>query len=144
MIGDGQLKSDLQMRKEIDGNENLVLLPLMPKKDLVGFIQNASVSLVPLANTPVLNTSSPNKLFESLAAGIPVIITTEGWMKELVEEENLGYYVDPDRSESLTEFLTQFAEPNEEDKLRIREFATKNFDKRILAYQYLKEINEIL
>jgi glycosyltransferase involved in cell wall biosynthesis len=111
---------------------------------LVGLIQNAIISLVPLANTPILKTSSPNKLFESLAAGIPVIITTEGWMKELVEEENLGYYVDPDRSESLTEFLTQFAEPNEEDKLRIREFATKNFDKRILAYQYLKEINEIL
>jgi glycosyltransferase involved in cell wall biosynthesis len=144
MIGDGQLKNELQNRKNLEGNDNLVFLPLIPKTELVGLIQNAIISLVPLANTPILKTSSPNKLFESLAAGIPVIITTEGWMKELVEEENLGYYVDPDRSESLTEFLTQFAEPNEEDKLRIREFATKNFDKRILAYQYLKEINEIL
>lgn len=143
MIGDGQLKSDLQIRKEVDGNENLVLLPLMPKKDLVGFIQNASVSLVPLANTPILNTSSPNKLFESLAAGIPVIITTEGWMKEMVYADDLGYYVDPDRSKALTELLTQLAAQNEVEKSRIREFAKKNFDKRILANQFLKEINEV-
>jgi glycosyltransferase involved in cell wall biosynthesis len=143
MIGDGQLKSDLQNRKEIEGNENLVLLHLMPKKDLVGFIQNAAVSLVPLANTPILNTSSPNKLFESLASGIPVVITTEGWMKEMVYAEDLGYYVDPDRSKALTDLLTQLAAPNEVEKSRIREFAKKNFDKRILANQFLKGINEV-
>lgn len=143
MIGDGQLKSELQSRKEIEGNENLILLPLMPKKDLVGLIQNAAVSLVPLANTPILVTSSPNKLFESLAAGIPVIITTEGWMKELIDAEGLGHYVDPDNSYSLTKLLIEIVVPDEMEKNRIKGFAKVRFDQKVLANEFLNALNEI-
>ena len=46
-IGDGQLSSRVKERKEIEKIENLVLIPLMPKSELVGFVQNAAVSLVP-------------------------------------------------------------------------------------------------
>jgi len=143
MIGDGQLKADLQRRKDIDGNDNLVFLPLMPKTELVGFIQSAAVSLVPLANTPVLATSSPNKLFESLAAGIPVVITTEGWMKELVQVEKLGYYVNPDDSQSLTDLLDRLERPGESEIERIKSFATDKFDKTVLAKEFLTALNEI-
>ena len=143
MIGDGQLKANLQQRKEQDGNHNLVLLPLMPKTELVGFIQNAAVSLVPLANTPVLATSSPNKLFESLAAGIPVIITTEGWMKELVEVDKIGYYVNPDDSRSLSDLLDRLERPGESEIERIKNFAKDKFDKTVLAKEFLTALNEI-
>ena len=143
MIGDGQLKADLQRRKDIDGNDNLVFLPLMPKTELVGFIQSAAVSLVPLANSPVLATSSPNKLFESLAAGIPVVITTEGWMKELVQVEKLGYYVNPDDSQSLTYLLGCLERPGESEIERIKNFAKDKFDKTVLAKEFLTALNEI-
>ncbi len=143
MIGDGQLKANLQNRKEIEGNENLVLLPLMPKKDLVGFIQNAAVSLVPLANTPILVTSSPNKLFESLAAGVPVVITTKGWMKDLIDSEGLGHFVDPDDCDSLTKLLTEIVAPDEREKNRIKGFAKRRFDQKILAEQFYNELIKI-
>ena len=142
-IGDGQLKTYLEGRKESENIDNLVFLPLMPKTELVGFIQNAMVSLVPLANTPVLATSSPNKLFESLAAGIPVIITTEGWMKELVEVEKLGYYVNPEESKSLKGLLNRLERPNESEKERIKNFARDKFDKTVLANEFLTALNEI-
>jgi glycosyltransferase involved in cell wall biosynthesis len=64
-IGDGQLKNLLQKRKELEEVVNIEFLPLMPKEVMVGFLQKAMVSLVPLASLPVLQTSSPNKLFES-------------------------------------------------------------------------------
>lgn len=143
MIGDGQLKANLQQRKEQDGNHNLVLLPLIPKTELVGFIQNAAVSLVPLANTPVLATSSPNKLFESLAAGIPVVITTEGWMKELVEVDKLGYYLNPDDSRSLSDLLYRLERPGKSEIERIKSFAKDKFDKTVLAKEFLTALNEI-
>ena len=139
-IGDGQLKSYLEGRKESENIDNLVFLPLMPKTELVGFIQNAMVSLVPLANTPVLATSSPNKLFESLAAGVPVVITTQGWMREFVETESVGVYVNPDSSEDLYEVLKN----GEAFSVRNREFyielAKMHFDKKKLAGEFLDEI----
>ena len=142
-IGDGQLKAYLAGRKEYECIDNLLFLPLMPKTELVGFIQNALVSLVPLANTPVLATSSPNKLFESLAAGVPVVITTQGWMREFVESENVGVYVNPDSSEDLYEVLRNGEEFFVRDREVFVEMAKRHFDKKMLAGEFLKEIKSI-
>ncbi len=142
-IGDGQLKSYLEERKETDSIDNLLFLPLMPKTELVGFIQKAMLSLVPLANTPVLATSSPNKLFESLAAGVPVVITTQGWMKEFVESESVGVYVNPDSSEDLYEVLKNGEVLLSMDREFYIEVAKTHFDKKKLAWEFLEEVKSI-
>lgn len=141
-IGDGQLKSYLEGRKESENIDNLVFLPLMRKTELVGFIQNATLSLVPLANTPVLATSSPNKLFESLAAGVPVIITTQGWMRGMIEAENLGFYIDPDNSEALANLLLDHSALSLFDVVKIKHYAQLNFNKKTLASDFLESIIE--
>ncbi len=139
-IGDGQLKSFLEVRKESEDIHNLVFLPLMPKTELVGFIQNAMVSLVPLANTPVLATSSPNKLFESLAAGVPVVITTQGWIRVFVESESVGVYVNPDSSEDLYKALINGKNFFIRDRDYYVDVARKYFDKKKLAGEFLEEV----
>ncbi len=143
-IGDGQLKSYLEGRKESENIDNFVFLPLMPKTELVGFIQNAAVSLVPLANTPVLATSSPNKLFESLSAGVPVVITAQGWMREFVEREKVGVYVNPDSVEDLHEVLKSGEDLLKRNREFYVEVARKHFDKNRLANEFLAEIKVIL
>jgi len=143
IIGDGQLKLELQERKIREGNDNLIFLPLMPKTELVTYMQHALVSLVPLANTPVLETSSPNKLFESLAAAVPVVITTKGWMYDFIVDNEFGYYIDSNKPESLAELLMQIQPISEEQKQRIRNYAEINFDKKNLAKEFITAINEI-
>ena len=142
-IGDGQLKSYLETRKVSENIDNLLFLPLMPKTELVGLIQNALVSLVPLANTPVLATSSPNKLFESLAAGIPVVITTQGWMREFVETKNVGLYVNPDSSEDLFNVLNNSKVLLVGEREIYIEVAKRHFDKKKLAAEFLAEVMSI-
>jgi glycosyltransferase involved in cell wall biosynthesis len=41
----------------------------------------------------VLATNSPNKLFDTLAAGRAAIVNMDGWMRELVERNDAGVYV---------------------------------------------------
>jgi glycosyltransferase involved in cell wall biosynthesis len=41
---------------------------------------------------PILASGSPNKFFDSLAAGVPIILNFEGWLKELVIKQKLGFY----------------------------------------------------
>ena len=38
-------------------------------------------------DVPVLATNSPNKLFDTFAAGRPAIVNQPGWMRELVERQ---------------------------------------------------------
>src|SRR5690606_37031361 len=59
LIGEGQQREELEELAKKEGVTNFIRLGLMPKNDLVGYVQNAFVSLVPLKGSPVLDTSSP-------------------------------------------------------------------------------------
>ena len=147
LIGDGQLREGLIDRKNREGLTHLVFVPLMPKRQLVGFVQQSLVSLVPLANKPVLITSSPNKFYESLAAGVPVIQTTNGWMKDFVETYQVGFTVDPDDPAALVSSLTELdreADKVNEMKSRCQSVASAHFDKRLLADRMLLEIETLV
>lgn len=143
LVGEGQLKNTLSERVITEGVKNFIILDSLAKSKLVGLIQNAFVSLVPLKGIKVLDTSSPNKFFESLAAGIPVIQNTGGWMKDYLDKHNIGYTVDPDSPEELVDLLIRLSDNDKElleMKQKAKEIAAKEFDKNILADKMLKTV----
>src|SRR5690606_39043735 len=113
LIGEGQLREELERRAAEEGIDNFIRLELMPKKDLVAYVQQSMVSLVPLKGTPVLDTSSPNKFFESLAAGVPVIQNTNGWMKDFLERHNVGFTIAPNDAVGLAELLIRLCDDSQ-------------------------------
>jgi glycosyltransferase involved in cell wall biosynthesis len=144
LIGDGQQKEEI-MQKSV-ALDTILFLGLMPKIKLINYIKNAFVSLIPLDNTPMLSTSSPNKLFESMAAAVPVIQTTNGWIKEMLEENQSGFTVSPTNEDELFEKLIFLADNEIESKeigKRGFEFAKHNFDKNILSESMIKAIENI-
>ena len=52
---------------------------------------------------------SPNKMFDALAAGKPVLINVPGWLGETIEQNHCGRYVDPHRPESLADALEELS-----------------------------------
>lgn len=145
-IGDGQLKEKLAKRKELERVENLILMELMPKHKLVPIVQNAMICLAPLKDTEVLNTSSPNKFFESLAAGVAVVQTTNGWMKDFVAKHNVGFTVDPNNAQELAKLLIEInSNPNllNEMSHKAREISQFEFDKNKLSKYFLNEISNL-
>merc|ERR1712194_258761 len=103
LIGDGQEKEELIKKSET--LDTILFLGLIPKFQLVNFLKNSMVSLIPLSDTPVLSTSSPNKLFESMAASKAVIQTTNGWISEMLNESQSGFTVSPVDENELVEKL---------------------------------------
>ncbi len=66
----------------------------------------------------VLQTNSPNKFFDSLAAGKVCLVNTHGWLKNLVEEHRCGLYcnpLDPNSALSALKLLI-------EDRILFKEF----------------------
>lgn len=146
LIGEGQQRLELENKAKELGLKNFVRWGLIPKKDLIGLIQHSIVSLVPLKGTPVLDTSSPNKFFESLAAGIPIIQNTNGWMKDFLDEHQIGFTLDPNNPLLLAQTLIQLdAEPEKLKLMGIKaaEIAKQEFDKTYLADKMLKAIEKI-
>lgn len=143
LIGDGQLKPEIISIIKKEKLINLIHFNLMPKERLVPFIQNANVSFVPLSPNPILDTSSPNKFFESLAAGVPVIQTTKGWIKDYIEINNVGFNLDGNDSESLSELLIKLKNnPKILDKMKqkSKNCAIRDFDQIALSDLYLSSL----
>jgi len=144
LIGDGQQKEEIMKKSE--DLDTILFLGLMPKVELINFIKNALVSLIPLDNTPMLSTSSPNKLFESMAASVPVIQTTNGWIRDMLHKSKSGFTVSPTNEDELVEKLIFLADNENESKeigKRGYQFARCNFDKNILSERMIKAIENI-
>lgn len=147
LVGEGQQREKLEAEISEKKLNNILRWGLMPKNDLVPLVQNALVSLVPLKGTPVLDTSSPNKFFESLAAGVPVVQNTNGWMKDFLDEHKVGYTIDPNDPKALAECLISMdANTNDTQEMgtRSREIAEQEFDKEVLAQKMLTSIEELV
>lgn len=145
LVGEGQQREEIQAAIERENLQTLLIWGLMPKENLVGLIQNAMVSLVPLKGTPVLDTSSPNKFFESLAAGVPIVQNTQGWMKDFLREQELGVTLDPNDPEQLAEQLIYLdANPSLLEGMgkKASQVAKEQFDKDFLANKMLTAIEE--
>lgn len=146
LIGEGQQREELERLAEKENVTNFIRMGLMPKNDLVAYVQNAFVSLVPLKGTPVLDTSSPNKFFESLAAGVPVIQNTQGWLKDFIEEHKVGYTLDPNDANQLADMLIEMKdneEITEEMGKRSMDVAKEFFDKDYLANKMLDVLKTV-
>lgn len=146
LIGEGQQREELVALSQKENIKNFMHIGLMPKNELVSYIQHAFVSLVPLKGTPVLDTSSPNKFFESLAAGIPVIQNTQGWMKDFLSEHKVGFTLNPDDPEQLANTLI-FMKDNPEKSFQLGQnglrVAKQYFDKDYLADKMLSILKQV-
>ena len=74
---------------------NVKYLGFLGRSEISEILNNSSMGFVTLLNTPNDAMSYPIKLFEYMAAGIPVISSNFPVYKEIVEENNCGICVDP-------------------------------------------------
>jgi glycosyltransferase involved in cell wall biosynthesis len=75
-------------------------------------------------------------LFDSLAAGVPVVQVTQGWIKELLEEEECGITVPPDDPSALAAAVERLrADPALSLRLgrNAQHVARTRFDRVVLA-----------
>jgi glycosyltransferase involved in cell wall biosynthesis len=147
LVGEGSKDSEIQRYVKEKGLRNVVLFPRVPANQIGEVVNLCNVTIVPLLNIPVLYMSSPNKLFDSLSAGKPVIVNSAGWTKDLVEAAKCGYYVDPENPCDLIDKLWHL---NSRPDLLIemgrnaRVIAEEKYDKSILTEQFAEIIDQVI
>jgi glycosyltransferase involved in cell wall biosynthesis len=97
LIGQGALKPALQARALAENLDNVVFHPPVNKARLAGLMAATDVGMQILANVPAFYYgTSPNKFFDYLASGLPVLNNYPGWLAELIESHGCGFAVPPD------------------------------------------------
>lgn len=93
LIGEGAYKKAV-LKKAAEKkvlNKNVFILDPLSKKDLPQLYYECSMGSSFVMPIKELWANSANKFFDSLAAGKPILINYEGWQKELINKENIGY-----------------------------------------------------
>ncbi len=145
-LGDGSMKAKLKQECMDKNLSNVKFLGAFPMSKTSEIVNLCDVSLVSFKDIPILYTNSPNKLFDSLSAGKPIIVNSAGWTKQLVEENNCGIYVDPNDKMDLVEKIKYLQKnPNlvEEMGRNSRKLAEIKFDKAILTKQMVDTIERV-
>ncbi len=136
-IGDGKLKPRLEERAREEGLENCRFLDPLPKTELAAVLAGSDVGLMILADCPAFyEGTSPNKFFDYLAAGIPVLNNYPGWLAGLIREHGCGLAVGPGDPEAFADALVRLADrPGERRRMgeNARRLAVSRFDRKNLA-----------
>ena len=145
-LGDGGERPRLEERTRELGLDNLLFLPPLPKEELAGVVGAADVTLTIFAPHPILETNSPNKFFDSLAAGKPVVVNLGGWLRGLVEENDAGVWVPAGNAEALAGALSALAA--NQDKVEqmgrnARALAEREFGRDEMADRLARTLEEV-
>ncbi len=140
-IGDGMLKPHLKKRASNEGLDNCFFMDPIPKNQLAEIQKGVDVGLMILANVPAFYYgTSPNKFFDYIATGLPVLNNYPGWLADLIKENNCGMAVEPDQPEAFADALIYMAEHKDElSKMgqHARALAEREFSRDKLADDFI-------
>ena len=137
LVGDGALKPDLVESSKRRKLKNVYFESPLPKNSLAELLPECSVGLQVLANFPAFYYgTSPNKFFDYIASGLPVITNYPGWIADLINEYNCGIAVRPDDTEAFAHaIITIINSPDLMKKMGecSRKLAEKQFNRSAQA-----------
>jgi glycosyltransferase involved in cell wall biosynthesis len=111
LIGNGKLKPALQARAAREGLDNVVFHDPVNKTRLAGLMAATDIGMQCLANVPAFYYgTSPNKFFDYIAAGLPVLNNYPGWLAEMITVHQCGFAVPPDSPTAFADAMEQAQE----------------------------------
>ncbi len=139
-VGDGKEKPALIEMSARLGLSNVTFLDAVKKNEMPEMLAMADACLAILKPIPLYGTVYPNKVFDYMAAGKPIILAMEGVIRKLVEQAQAGLIVSPGDAQGIAQaILTLKNQPDLAKKMggNGRRLIEDEFNRQKLAQQFL-------
>ena len=136
LLGSGGKRAELEKLASEYELKNVIFSDSAPDKEQLAQIVAGCDVCLTIYRASKEHTWSPNKMFDALAAGKPVLINVPGWLGETIEKNNCGRCVDAHCPEMLADALQELAANPElcrQMGKNARELAQREFDRLKLA-----------
>jgi len=136
ICGEGAMLPRLKKKAILLSLNNLTFIPFQQREGVKEVMDVSDAIFVCYKPLPVLETGSPNKYFDGLAAGKFILINFGGWIKDEIESNECGIYINP---HSPSEFPTLIAPFLKNESLlknyqeASRALAEKSYSRKILS-----------
>jgi glycosyltransferase involved in cell wall biosynthesis len=143
LVGDGMKKPALMKRADEEGLDNVIFARPVAKGELSRLMSSADLGLQILLDVPAFYYgTSPNKFFDYLSAGLPVLNNYPGWLADLITQERCGYAVPPRDASRFADALERAAD-NRAELLDMRAGSRRlaaKFDRNVLYKDFVDVI----
>ncbi|MBA4375508.1 MAG: glycosyltransferase WbuB [Anaerolinea sp.] len=135
-VGDGKEKSNLIQQAEQKHLTNVCFIPPVPKNEMNEVLASADVCVAILKPIEMYKTTYPNKVFDYMAAGKPVLLLIDGVIREVIEKADAGIFIEPGNASALAAQIKILKDNSDKTNLmgRLgREYVDLHFNREKLA-----------
>lgn len=144
IMGAGSHSEKLKKTSHAKRLKNIRFIPFAAKEKVNEILSLSDMAWISFAHLPVLKTNSPNKFFDALAAGKPILVNHKGWVYDLVKTHEMGISCLPGKMDAAFAKL-EYLEQNRSELDRMgnnsRKLAETYFSKEIAIGRLLEVID---
>ncbi len=144
LVGDGNQKDRMIKRADDEGLDNVRFYPPVKKTEIAKITASFDCGLMILADLPAFYYgTSPNKFFDYISSGIPVVNNYPGWLSDLITENQCGLAVPPGNPMAFADTLERLVKDRalgKEMGRRGRAMAEREFSRSRLAEKFVSMI----
>ncbi len=140
-VGDGKEKPALQQITLNKGLKNVLFLPAVAKSGMEEVMAASDVCIAILKPLDLYKTTYPNKVFDYMAAGRPIVLAIDGVIREVVESAHAGIFIPPGNSIEMAKVIVELYKDRDATRqmgLDGRKYVCEHFDRKQMANQFEK------
>jgi glycosyltransferase involved in cell wall biosynthesis len=141
LCGDGAKLDHLRETAKHLALKTLTFVNFQDREGVREVLNVTDAVFISYKTAPILETGSPNKYFDGLAAGKLVIVNFGGWIKSEIEQRQCGFYVDQQRPDSFVENIQPYLKNREflkQAQKSARTLAEERYSRERLSKQFAK------
>ncbi len=100
IVGDGNARVELENYSREKG-KHVYIYPSVPHEEIPAWLSKAHIGALPFPDEEKFRVSSPIKLFEYLAAGLPVLATRIVCHTDVIEDNDVAFWAESADQEGL-------------------------------------------
>jgi len=108
-VGEGDVKAELQARVALDRLTNVRFQGLYPRAETPGILSAADCFLLPILRGDFYDLNLPNKFFDYLASGAPVLVSGSCEAGRLVEAAGAGEVLPAEDGQALADAIQRLS-----------------------------------
>jgi glycosyltransferase involved in cell wall biosynthesis len=142
LVGDGTAVARLRELAQTLGATNVEFRGWVPVEEVLPLYRQADYALVSLKDLPAFRGTIPSKFQMALSAGVPVVTTVQGDVRDIVEQNRVGFTADAESVESLAAAFRSAA--GQHDRAALRRNAATLYAERFSTEAGVSAIESIL
>jgi len=122
ILGEGELRVELEKYAgELGVASRVIFAGTVTQDELLSYTAGADIGCTLIENiSKSYYYALPNKLFEYVAAGIPVLASDLPQMKQIIDIYGVGKYVNPENRNEIIEALNHLCDPEIRREIKLK------------------------